>query len=69
MLQLTMDKTELALMIEDNGKGFDKEKLTQSSGNGWANIQSRLAILNGVLEIDSRIGKGTNFFIRINLIA
>ncbi len=69
MIQLTKDEKELTIMIEDNGNGFDKAKLNQSKGNGWANIQSRLTIINGFLEIDSTAKKGTNFFITVPLIA
>ncbi len=65
MIQLTKDEKELTVMIEDNGIGFNKEKLNQSKGNGWANIQSRLTIINGIVEIDSNENKGTNFFISV----
>ena len=63
-LQLTGFDNEINLLIEDNGKGFDKEKLLKSSGWGWKNIQSRLEAINGKLEIDSREGyDGTSFIL------
>ena len=63
-LQLTGFDNEINLLIEDNGKGFDKEKLLKSSGWGWKNIQSRLEAINGKLEIDSREGyAGTSFIL------
>lgn len=63
-LQLTGFDNEINLLIEDNGKGFDKEKLLKSSGWGWKNIQSRLEAINGKLEIDSREGSlGTSFIL------
>lgn len=63
-LQLTGFDNEINLLIEDNGKGFDKEKLLKSSGWGWKNIQSRLEAINGKLEIDSREGsRGTSFIL------
>ncbi len=63
-IQLTGYETEINILIEDNGIGFEKEKLTKSSGWGWKNIQSRLEAINGILEIDSRSGiPGTSFII------
>ena len=63
-LQLTGFENEINILIEDNGLGFKKEKLTQSSGWGWKNIQSRLEAINGMLEIDSREGvSGTSFIL------
>lgn len=63
-IQLTGYETEINILIEDNGIGFEKEKLTKSSGWGWKNIQSRLEAINGILEIDSRTGiTGTSFII------
>ena len=34
-IQITKDEHEITLTIEDNGMGFDLEKLTESKGNGW----------------------------------
>jgi signal transduction histidine kinase len=63
-LQLTGFDNEINLLIEDNGQGFDKEKLLKSSGWGWKNIQSRLEAINGKLEIDSKEGsRGTSFIL------
>ncbi|MFV0592804.1 MAG: tetratricopeptide repeat protein [Draconibacterium sp.] len=63
-LQLTGFDNEINLLIEDNGEGFNKEKLMNSSGWGWKNIQSRLEAINGKLEIDSGEGfPGTSFIL------
>ena len=63
-IQLTGYENEINLIIEDNGLGFEKEKLTQSSGWGWKNIQSRLEAINGALEIDTQPGSyGTSFIL------
>ena len=61
-VQLIEHTDEIVLMIEDNGKGFDPSVLEQGSGNGWKNIQSRVQILSGQVEIDSNPQKaGTTF--------
>jgi len=63
-IQLTEFENEINILIEDNGLGFEKVKLTKSSGWGWKNIQSRLEAINGILEIDTRDGvTGTSFII------
>jgi two-component system, NarL family, sensor kinase len=56
-IQVVQHPQELVLTIEDNGKGFDPTKLTQSQGNGWKNINSRLHLIKGTIEIDSQIGR------------
>ncbi len=66
-VQLMSDDKMLSVMVEDNGKGFDKNTLQTTSGNGWYNIHSRLTILNGNVEIDSAPGRGTVITIDIPL--
>lgn len=64
-IQFNDEKNEVSVSIEDNGIGFNKEVIDKSKGNGWANIKSRLAIINGSFEIDSKINKGTAMHIYI----
>lgn len=45
---------EISVMVEDNGNGFDIISLEKSKGNGWRNIQSRIKLIHGSLNIDSR---------------
>lgn len=61
-IQLIRDECELAVTIEDNGKGFDISKAQQGlsdNGIGLKNLRSRIEYLNGKLDIESSIGKGT----------
>jgi signal transduction histidine kinase len=53
-IQLVQHHEELVLTIEDDGKGFDVSLLKQGQGNGWKNINSRIALLKGNLEIESQ---------------
>ena len=60
-IQFIYHEKHLALVIEDNGKGFYNDS---SKGIGLKNIQSRVNYLNGSLDIDS--GKhGTTIMIQI----
>jgi signal transduction histidine kinase len=65
-IQLTREQGVITVMVEDNGQGFDMEKVNNSKGNGWHNINSRVDLLKGNLEIDSKLGKGTAVFVEIN---
>jgi len=57
------NETGISLLIEDNGKGFDVQKMRQNerenTGLGLQNIQSRIAFLQGTVEWDSSEGNGT----------
>ena len=48
-------------MIADNGIGFNaEEKLNQHGGLGLLNMQKRVALLNGIMEINAVENKGTS---------
>ena len=53
----------LSLYIEDNGKGFAKEKVL--TGNGLQNIIHRVRRSNGLVDIDSKIGEGTRIKVKV----
>ncbi len=64
-LQLTTTATNLHLMIQDNGKGFD---LTQNTtGFGLQSMRDRTYALEGNFNIESFPGKGTQIFVDIPL--
>ncbi|MBB3699761.1 tetratricopeptide repeat protein [Flammeovirga yaeyamensis] len=55
------------LTIEDNGVGFDAEKvLKEESGLGFKGMKNRLDAIGGFLEIESKEGRGTTLVIEIN---
>ena len=56
----------LQLTIEDNGRGY-KVNHDKKGGMGLKNIKSRLIPLNGTMNVDSHIGRGTSVFIEIPL--
>ena len=63
-IQLTKDEEELNLLIEDDGMGFDKSLLTQGTGNGWKNLNSRANLIKGELELDTVVGRrGTTMIV------
>lgn len=56
-ITLGFNNGKLNFTIQDNGKGFNMEKLNK--GIGLKNIQSRIKYLNGTNSIESTIHKGT----------
>jgi PAS domain S-box-containing protein len=65
-------KNEIALIIEDNGLGFEREPDSTPSakpgGLGLVGMQERAASMNGVLEIETRLGIGTTIMAQIPLV-
>jgi len=61
-LHFTKTNNHFSLSIEDNGKGFEPK--SSKHGIGLHNIGDRVEMMNGYLNIDSRIGLGTS--IQIN---
>lgn len=55
-IYLNKEESVAYIVITDNGKGFDKNKL--KTGLGFRNIQSRLQLYNGQMDIESTPGNG-----------
>lgn len=56
-IELYQQDHSLILKIKDNGKGFDKQKIT--TGNGLRNQLERAKEVNGNITINSHLGRGT----------
>jgi two-component system sensor histidine kinase/response regulator len=68
-ITLSYQNRSLRLEIQDNGVGFDyeqaKNQKRQKKGRGLKNIENRVQLLGGTLEIDTGPGKGTRYTITI----
>jgi two-component system, NarL family, sensor kinase len=62
-IELYYGEESLILVVKDNGIGFDFEELSMADhtkkGIGLHNMQDRIRLINGSLEINSKVGKGT----------
>lgn len=67
VIQLTRHESNMILLVEDNGIGFDSTSPKQTPGIGLKNIHSRVSKLDGNINIDSTTGKGTVIIIEIPL--
>lgn len=56
-ITIKLIKDRVVLVLKDDGIGFEKSK--KISGVGLKNIESRAALFNGTIDIDSTLGKGT----------
>ena len=56
----------LLVQVKDNGKGIDLAKIKNSKGIGWKNIQSRVELLNGSLNIETNKGTEVNIEVRLD---
>jgi two-component system, NarL family, sensor histidine kinase UhpB len=55
-ISLTENDNSISLIIEDNGKGFDTCQVNK--GIGFINMNSRAALYNGKVEVESSPGRG-----------
>jgi signal transduction histidine kinase len=58
---------ELVVAVVDNGQGFQDEELSEQGGLGMAGMRERAALAGGRLDIRSRVGHGTEVYLRLPL--
>lgn len=62
----------LNIVIEDDGKGFDFDRVSRSghfekAGHGIFNMKERAAFIGGVFKLETELGKGTRIHITLSL--
>jgi PAS domain S-box-containing protein len=66
MIKFNLKVNKLSILYSDNGKGFNLEEILKNKkGMGLFNIQNRIKLLGGEIDIISNINVGTD--IKINL--
>ena len=60
---------EVAMIVEDDGRGFDIEEIRKdaSRGMGLMGMRERAATLGGDVQVEARPGSGTTVFVRLPL--
>lgn len=53
VVNFSLTDNKLKMTIKDNGIGFDINSANKGNGIGWKNINSRLSVINGQLNINS----------------
>ncbi|MFM9950629.1 MAG: tetratricopeptide repeat protein [Saprospiraceae bacterium] len=64
-IQLSRFENIIHVFIEDNGIGFDKDKVRSKGGMGLRSITQRIETLKGTINIDSVLTRGTAIAIDI----
>ncbi len=67
LIQLIYQNNLLSITIEDNGIGFDHSRLQAQKGIGLANIHTRMAAMNGRIEIKSDSKTGTVVYMEFDV--
>ncbi len=67
ILQVNRFKTEIVILVEDDGIGFDLSKIERNRGLGIDSTRSRVDYLNGEIDINTAPGNGTSITINIPL--
>lgn len=65
IIQLSDNGTDIELLVEDNGDGFDPDKTEGNFSLGLKSIDSRAKFLNGDMIIESKPGTGTTITLSI----
>jgi signal transduction histidine kinase len=58
-VELALDEQEIALTVQDNGKGFTMEEPNTTKGIGLTGLRERLLLVGGNLLVTTAHGKGT----------
>lgn len=66
LVQCSQNEGRIFITVEDDGCGFDVDSLKAGKGMGFSNIQKRIDLLHGKIEIDSRLGNGTAINVEVN---
>ncbi len=58
-VQIDLGDHDLKVVVDDDGKGFDDDLISEKSGMGLKIIRDRVEMLGGKLDVDSVSGQGT----------
>ncbi len=64
-IQFDMTETNIKVIVDDNGKGFDVAILDGRSHMGIKVIRERIEMLGGYVQVDSVIGQGTRITLQV----
>ncbi len=67
IVQVSKTNSNLAITVEDDGRGFDPTVLKAAKGIGWSNIESRIELMKGTSDVQSSPGKGTSVHIEMSI--
>jgi two-component system sensor histidine kinase DegS len=63
--KIVWNSDHLIFTVSDNGHGFNPAEVQYGSHFGLKFMRDRVEMLNGIIDIESVIGAGTNIVIRV----
>lgn len=67
IVQLALSETKTSITVEDNGIGYENTNLQNKNGSGLDNIEYRVQYLNGTIDTETGLNKGTSVNIELNV--
>lgn len=67
-LNIKYQNSLINILVKDNGVGIDGTNNVQQPGIGLASIRNKVSLLQGVINIKSKPGNGTNIYIEIPVV-
>jgi two-component system, NarL family, sensor kinase len=67
VVQIMQEAERLSISVQDNGKGFDPNIIDSKKSTGLSNIKSRVAAHNGIIDINTETGKGTEIQVEFGI--
>jgi PAS domain S-box-containing protein len=68
-VSLRVEEGDLLLSVQDDGRGFDPERMGESEGLGVVGMRERASLIGGTLSIGAGAGGGVRIELRIPLAA
>ena len=65
IVQVIQEPDRIAFTVQDNGRGFDPA--AKAHGMGLQNIQTRVESYNGIIDIFTHEGEGTEVHVEVNI--
>jgi PAS domain S-box-containing protein len=66
-ISLILDENKIILLIEDNGIGFEVDKVDTKLHHGLLGMRERVYSINGSLTIESNLGTGTSISVIVDV--
>jgi two-component system, NarL family, sensor kinase len=67
LVQIVQETNRIHLTVQDNGQGFDPSGVDKFKSSGLQNIRARVESYNGLMDIDSKLGKGTEIGVEFEI--
>ena len=64
-ISIVREKNKIILEVADSGKGFDMSRINISHSHGLLGMRERVLVMNGVFNIQSAPGKGTQIHVEV----